>query len=82
MSGYGKPDDEADNAQAFVDNYVQLAIRQLPSGEGRECCVECNATIPVKRRAILPGVVRCVACQQHIEATTRKPKIITTTYML
>lgn len=82
MSGYGGPDDEATNAQAFIDNYVSLAISQLPTGESALFCVECSCVIPEKRRLVLQGVKRCVSCQQAIEKKQPKVKIVTITYML
>lgn len=81
MSGYGGPDDDSTNAQAFVDNYIDLARSLLPSGESFLCCRECDVLIPEKRRQALKGVQRCVECQTKWEGTN-KPKIKTVTYML
>lgn len=80
MSGYGGPDDDAINAQAFVDNYIELAISQLPTGESAMYCVECGDEIPEARRFALPGVKHCIPCQQ--ERDKQKISIKTVTYML
>ena len=80
MSGYGGPDDDAINAQAFVDNYIELAISQLPTGESAKYCVECGDEIPEARRLALPGVKHCIPCQQ--ERDKQKISIKTVTYML
>lgn len=80
MSGYGNADDDAVNAQAFVDNYIDLAISQLPSGESSLFCVCCGDRIPEKRRLALRGVKHCIPCQQQRESV--KVKIKTVTYML
>lgn len=37
------------------------------SGPGRSTCEDCGAPIPAARRAAVPSVRRCVACQQEHE---------------
>lgn len=80
MSGYGGPDDDAINAQAMVDNYIDLALSQLPMGESSELCVCCGSRIPERRRLALKGVKHCIPCQEDREKV--KVKIKTVTYML
>lgn len=80
MSGYGGVDDDQINAQAFVDNYIDLARSQLPIGESAKYCVECGEEIPEARRLALPGVKHCIPCQT--ERDKQKIKIKTVTYML
>lgn len=80
MSGYGGPDDDAINAQAFVDNYIDLARSQLPTGESAKYCIECGEEIPEARRLALPGVKHCIECQTIRDKN--KIKIKTVTYML
>ncbi|MCP3953536.1 MAG: TraR/DksA family transcriptional regulator, partial [Desulfobacterales bacterium] len=40
---------------------------QLPEGEGRTHCVQCENAIPKDRRKAIPGVRRCVHCQSKLE---------------
>lgn len=46
-----------------LEDAVQRARRQLPSGPGRERCEICDMPIPLARRQALPGVRLCVGCQ-------------------
>ena len=42
---------------------VLRARALMPNGESAEECDDCGESIPAKRRAALPGVRTCVACQ-------------------
>jgi phage/conjugal plasmid C-4 type zinc finger TraR family protein len=53
-----------DQIDATVEDAVKRARGQLREGPGREQCEECGAAIPAARRAAVPGVRLCVACQQ------------------
>ena len=53
-----------DQIDASVEDAVQRARANLPSGPGREDCAECGARIPDARREAMPGVRLCLACQQ------------------
>jgi phage/conjugal plasmid C-4 type zinc finger TraR family protein len=46
-----------------------LATRPVTSqtGQSRHTCEECGTTIPQARRAAVPGVRLCVACQTELE---------------
>jgi len=37
----------------------------MPAGDSAEECEDCGEPIPEKRRAALPGVQTCVACQSE-----------------
>ena len=65
MSGYGKPDDEQERATIRVEEQVGLIRSLLPSGAGSPTCIDCGELIPDGRRKALPGVVRCVDCQEE-----------------
>jgi phage/conjugal plasmid C-4 type zinc finger TraR family protein len=58
--------DNAVNEQieATVKDAVERARRQLASGPGCERCEDCEAPIPPARRAAVPGVRLCIACQE------------------
>ena len=53
-----------------VRDALEAARARLPSGEGLENCEDCGSLIPPKRRAAMPGVRTCVACQS---ARDRRP---------
>jgi phage/conjugal plasmid C-4 type zinc finger TraR family protein len=69
--------DEIDRAQALEEAQRDDALakhrRLMPHGDSAEVCDDCGEPIPVERRAAVPGVRRCVACQQltEIEMTMR-----------
>jgi phage/conjugal plasmid C-4 type zinc finger TraR family protein len=50
---------------ATVKDAIERARRQLPQGNGRKRCEECDEPIPAARRKALPGVRLCVACQER-----------------
>lgn len=55
--------------QEQIDDTVNDAVAQARhalhhEGESAIHCQECDAQIPDKRRAALPGVRLCVACQE------------------
>jgi phage/conjugal plasmid C-4 type zinc finger TraR family protein len=52
-----------DQIDATVDDAVKRARSQLRHGPGLTHCEECDAPIPEARRAAVPGVRLCVACQ-------------------
>jgi phage/conjugal plasmid C-4 type zinc finger TraR family protein len=53
--------------QDQIDDTVKDAILRAraltPKGESAEECDDCGEPIPKRRRAALPGVRTCVACQ-------------------
>ena len=58
--------------QDQIDDTVKDAIlrarAETPQGESAEDCDECGERIPERRRAALPGVRTCVACQSALDA--------------
>lgn len=46
-----------------IEDAIQRARSQLPSGESLSHCEECAAAIPEARRKAIVGVRLCVACQ-------------------
>ena len=55
--------------QDLIDDTVKDAIDaarlRMPAGESAEECDDCGEPIPSKRRAALPGVRTCIACQSE-----------------
>ena len=56
----GAVQDQIDDS---VNDAVLRARALLPQGDSAEDCDDCGEPIPAKRRAALPGVRTCVACQ-------------------
>jgi phage/conjugal plasmid C-4 type zinc finger TraR family protein len=52
---------------ATVEDAIERARAQLPSGASLANCAECDADIPLARREALPGVRLCVACQEALD---------------
>ncbi|HET8897492.1 MAG TPA: DksA/TraR family C4-type zinc finger protein [Rhodanobacteraceae bacterium] len=52
---------------ATIKDAIKRARSQLASGPGRLDCEECGERIPPARRAAVPGVRLCVACQQSAD---------------
>jgi len=53
-----------DQIDATIKDAIARARSKAPQGPSRERCEECEAPIPAARRAAVPGVRLCVACQQ------------------
>lgn len=52
---------------ASVDDAVQRARSKLPQGDSLGRCEECDSEIPEARRHAVPGVRRCVGCQESLD---------------
>lgn len=59
------------NELAEMQRATALANRQAYEGESAIDCVTCYTPIPERRRVALPGVRRCVDCQQAEEQRGR-----------
>lgn len=53
-----------DQIDATIKDAIARVRERLPQGAGLTHCEECEAPIPVARRAAVPGVRLCVSCQQ------------------
>ena len=54
-----------DQIDDTVKDAVSFARSRMPTGPSAEECDECGEPIPERRRAALPGVRTCVACQNQ-----------------
>jgi phage/conjugal plasmid C-4 type zinc finger TraR family protein len=52
-----------DQIDATVKDAIERAKSRLPQGPGLSHCAECGGEIPEARRAAIPGVRLCLACQ-------------------
>ena len=66
-TGWAKEGAVQEQIDDSIDDAVQRARSQLPSGDSLSHCEECDATIPEARRQALPGVRLCVACQTEVD---------------
>ncbi len=59
--------------QAQIDAHVADAVKRarstLRSGESLAHCEDCECHIPLARRRAVPGVTRCVPCQELDDQT-------------
>ncbi|MGP9574311.1 DksA/TraR family C4-type zinc finger protein [Halomonas sp. H2] len=65
--GWAKDGAEQAQMESTLDDAVQRARSQLPSGESLEVCEECGDPIPEARRKAIPGVRLCVQCQSELD---------------
>ena len=63
-TGWAKDGAVQEQIDASVDEAVKLARSQLAGGESLKECEDCGIAIPEARRQAVPGVRRCVACQE------------------
>lgn len=61
--GWSRDGAVQDQIDDTVADAVLAARARMPVGEGSEFCEDCGGAIPARRRAALPGVRTCVACQ-------------------
>jgi len=65
--GWSKDGAVQDQIDASVDDAVNLARQQMPSGVSLEYCEQCDVGIPEARRLAVPGVRLCIACQEEAD---------------
>ncbi|PRY66513.1 TraR/DksA family transcriptional regulator [Vreelandella songnenensis] len=63
--GWAKDGAEQEQIERTLDDAVERARSQLPRGESRRHCEECDAVIPEARRLAVPGVRLCINCQNE-----------------
>ncbi len=69
--GWSRDGAVQDQIDQSVADAVERARRALQPGEGRHDCEDCGEPIPEARRRAVPGVRRCVACQEAHDAESR-----------
>ena len=63
--GFAKDGAVQEQIDASVEDAVNRVRSRLSQGPGLRECEECGAAIPEARRAAVPGVRLCVACQEE-----------------
>ncbi len=61
-----------DQIRDTINDEVRRARLALPKGESLEECEECGEAIPKARREALPGVRRCLACQEEADRAEQR----------
>ena len=69
--GWSRDGAVQDQIDASVADAVEEARARLAHGESRTSCEDCGEPIPEARRLALPGVTRCVPCQEAEDAAGR-----------
>ena len=69
--GWSRDGAVQDQIDASVEDAVRAARERLPTGDSATECDECDALIPEARRAAVPGVRLCVACQSARDEDAR-----------
>lgn len=70
--GFAKDGAVQDQIDATVDDAVERARGQIPSGESLSNCEECDAVIPEGRRNAVAGVRLCIGCQAENDKQAAK----------
>jgi phage/conjugal plasmid C-4 type zinc finger TraR family protein len=65
--GWSRDGAVQDQIDASVEDAIERARSQLPSGESLKYCEECDAEVPEARRQAVPGVHLCVDCQSELD---------------
>jgi phage/conjugal plasmid C-4 type zinc finger TraR family protein len=73
--GWARDGAVQDQIDDTVKDAVSLARALIPAGEGADECEDCGEPIPPRRRAALPGVRTCVACQSERDRSVRHSAI-------
>jgi phage/conjugal plasmid C-4 type zinc finger TraR family protein len=70
--GWAKDGAVQDQIDASVADAVKLALSQMARGVSLMECEDCATAIPEARRQAVPGVRRCIACQEEAEDSTQQ----------
>ncbi len=49
---------------SIQDENARMKTHRAPQGDSRSHCADCGEPIPEARRQAIPGVKRCIDCQQ------------------
>lgn len=61
--GFAKDGAVQEQIDASIEDAIKRARSQLPKGQSRKRCAECDRAIPEARRVAVAGVRLCIACQ-------------------
>ncbi|MGB8713961.1 MAG: DksA/TraR family C4-type zinc finger protein [Onishia taeanensis] len=63
--GWSKDGAVQEQIDSTVEDALERARSELPSGESLTYCEECDEAIPQARREAVPGVRLCINCQSE-----------------
>jgi len=69
--GWSRDGAVQDQIDQSVADAIEHARRALGGGISRTDCEDCGEGIPEARRQAVPGVRRCVRCQEALDADAR-----------
>ena len=69
--GFAKDGAVQEQIDATIDDAVERARQNLPSGDSLTHCESCDAEIPEARRQAVPGVRLCINCQSAADEKER-----------
>lgn len=70
-SGWAKDGAVQEQIDASIEDALKSVRSRLPEGESLKYCEECGAEIPPARRAAVPGVRLCIACQNQADGQVK-----------
>ncbi|MHB8406150.1 MAG: DksA/TraR family C4-type zinc finger protein [Gammaproteobacteria bacterium] len=70
-SGWAKDGAVQEQIDASIEDALKSVRRRLPEGESLKYCEACGAQIPPARRAAVPGVRLCIACQNQADGQVK-----------
>jgi phage/conjugal plasmid C-4 type zinc finger TraR family protein len=69
-TGWAREGAVQEQIEATVADSVRRARSLLSQGPALHHCIDCGAAIPEARRIAIPGVRRCVVCQEREDLKT------------
>lgn len=73
--GWARDGAVQDQIDASVEDAVKQARSRLTRGQSLKHCEECGESIPKARREALPGVRKCIACQEAEDADSQASSV-------
>jgi phage/conjugal plasmid C-4 type zinc finger TraR family protein len=70
--GWARDGAVQEQIDASVESEVARARSRLAQGESLRNCEDCEEEIPEARRLAVPGVRRCVRCQEEADLEDRR----------
>ncbi len=70
--GWATEESTEEEISNYINNQIEQAKNSIPSGKGLIYCEDCDEEIPEARRKAVPGVRRCVKCQEKRDKLNRK----------
>ena len=65
--GWARDGAVQEQIDASIEDAVERAREEMPRGESRSRCEQCDSPIPQARRDAVPGVRLCVSCQDVLD---------------